>query len=124
MGSTALVLFVRDCQRRGIARSALTARKSRRVKSARDAPVPIRFVIVVSGWAPLGTSAVDCVKNKKAAGQVFASGVPGAGVDLSGSFACGARHWTPCHLALADLHVEKQEACQFDSALNYRMKPM
>ncbi|MER9595474.1 hypothetical protein [Mesorhizobium sp. M0244] len=30
-----------------------------------DAPVPIRFVIVVSGWAPLGTSAVDCVKTKK-----------------------------------------------------------
>ncbi|WP_287318181.1 hypothetical protein [Mesorhizobium sp.] len=45
--------------------SALLARKSRRVKSARDAPVPIRFVIVVSGWAPLGTSAVDRVKTKK-----------------------------------------------------------
>ncbi|MER8751875.1 hypothetical protein NKH57_21800 [Mesorhizobium sp. M1050] len=106
--------------------SALLARKSRRAKSARDAPVPIRFVIVVSGWAPLGTSAVDCVfgQNKKAAGQAAASVYPGSRIDLSSSFACGARHWTPCHLALAGLHSEKQEACQFDSALNYRMKSM
>ncbi|TIV69020.1 MAG: hypothetical protein E5V89_20620 [Mesorhizobium sp.] len=34
-------------------------------------PVPIRFVIVISRWALLGISAVDCVvgQNKKAAGQ-------------------------------------------------------
>ncbi|MEP6565212.1 MAG: hypothetical protein ABJB10_08725 [Mesorhizobium sp.] len=40
----------------------------------------MRFVIVVSGWALLGIRAVDCVfdQNKKAAGQVFASGQPGA----------------------------------------------
>jgi hypothetical protein len=60
-------------------------------------PVTIRFVIVISGWAPLGIGAVDCVfgQNKKAAVQAYASVHPGARVDLSGSFACGARHWTP-----------------------------
>ena len=95
--------------------SALLARKSRRVKSLREAPVPMRFVIVVSGLARLGTRAVDCVfgQNKKAAGQVIASGTPGSRGDLSGGFACGARHWTPVPWPETGLVIPKQEPCQF-----------
>ncbi|OWK18597.1 hypothetical protein AJ88_07135 [Mesorhizobium amorphae CCBAU 01583] len=57
----------------------------------------MRFVIVISGWAPLGIGAVDCVfdQNKKAAGQVLRARETGIEFHLSGSFACSARHWTP-----------------------------
>ncbi|MER8385554.1 hypothetical protein NKG60_24375 [Mesorhizobium sp. M1428] len=54
----------------------------------------MRFVIVISGWARLGIGAVDCVKTKKLPARPRASVHPGSRVDLSGSFACSARHWT------------------------------
>ncbi|ESX81564.1 hypothetical protein X759_08405 [Mesorhizobium sp. LSHC420B00] len=56
----------------------------------------VRFVIVISGWARLGIGAVDCVfdQNKKPPARPRASVHPGSRVDLSGSFACSARHWT------------------------------
>jgi hypothetical protein len=61
-------------------------------------------------------------QNKKAADQACASGNPGARIDLSGSFACGARHWTPYSVALADPFQVKHETCQFSRTVIYPMK--
>ncbi|MBZ9710849.1 hypothetical protein LB543_29530 [Mesorhizobium sp. ESP7-2] len=65
-------------------------------------PVPIRFVIVVSGWGAAWDQRRRLrvrVKNKKAAVQAFAPVYRGSRVDLSGSFACGRPSLDACSVA-------------------------
>ncbi|MGX9178789.1 hypothetical protein [Mesorhizobium sp. BHbdii] len=58
----------------------------------------MRFVIVISGWARLGICAASSTKQKKPPARPLRPLIRIA-CDLSGSFACGARHWTPYSVA-------------------------
>ncbi|MBZ9809913.1 hypothetical protein LB542_14460 [Mesorhizobium sp. BR1-1-9] len=60
-------------------------------------------------------------QNKKAAGQIRATGASGSRRNLSGSFACGARHWTPVSLPEKGSFISKQELCQFRFGKEFRM---